>query len=150
VKPKPNARHPRTASRKSESAQADYRTGRDSSDNEGMPFNALVTNAGRLRILAALAGAEGRDLEFVELRQETELTDGNLASHARRLQDAGLIAIQKELRDNKPVTSYRLTNDGRTALESHVRALMQAILPREPAAAAHAAMTSSHDDEWID
>jgi DNA-binding HxlR family transcriptional regulator len=112
-----------------------------------MAFDALVTNAGRLRILAALAGGAGRDLEFVELRRETELTDGNLASHARRLQGAGLIAIHKSIRQNKPVTSYRLTGEGRAALESHVRALMQAVLPRESDIAPAA---PRDDDDWVD
>lgn len=117
-----------------------------------MTFDALVTNAGRLRILSALAGGAGRDLEFVELRQETRLTDGNLASHARRLQGAGFVTIQKAIRDNKPVTSYRLTDVGRAALESHVRALMQAIQPRETAVAPASphASSAAYDEEWID
>jgi hypothetical protein len=52
-----------------------------------MPFDALVANPGRLRILTALV-AEPRQ-EFVRLRERTRLTDGNLATHAKRLCGAG-------------------------------------------------------------
>ncbi len=88
----------------------------------------LIANPGRLKILTALA-VDSRQ-EFVHLRRQTKLTDGNLASHARRLQSAGLIAIDKQIRDGKPVTSLALTTEGRTALESHVRRLMAAISQR--------------------
>jgi len=88
----------------------------------------LIANPGRLKILTALA-VDSRQ-EFVHLRQRTKLTDGNLASHARRLQTAGFIAIDKQIRDGKPVTSIALTTEGRSALESHVRRLMAAISQR--------------------
>ena len=88
----------------------------------------LIANPGRLKILTALA-VDSRQ-EFVHLRRQTKLTDGNLASHARRLASAGFIAIDKQIRDGKPVTSLALTTEGRTALESHVRRLMAAISQR--------------------
>ena len=93
-----------------------------------MAFNPVVANAGRLQILTALAVQERQ--EFVQLRRATQLTDGNLASHARRLQSAGLIAIDKEFRSGKPVTQFALTSEGRKALELHVRRLMAALSQR--------------------
>lgn len=99
-----------------------------------MPFDPLVANAGRLRILTALAVEERQ--EFVHLRRRTQLTDGNLAAHAKRLSSAGLIEIDKQFREGKPVTSYLLTAEGRRALESHARRLVAAISHRrlpEPA-----------------
>lgn len=87
-----------------------------------MPFDPLVANPGRLEILTALAGEAPQ--EFVRLRERTRLTDGNLASHAKRLQTGGLIAVDKWFRAGKPVTSFALTPTGRAALESHVRSLM--------------------------
>lgn len=86
---------------------------------------SLVVNPGRLRILTALAGS--RREEFVPLRNRTQLTDGNLAAHAKRLHSAGLIGIDKQFRDGKPVTSYTLTGTGRAALEEHARQLMAAV-----------------------
>jgi DNA-binding MarR family transcriptional regulator len=118
--------------------------------NEVAPFESLIASPGRLRILTALA-AEPR-LEFVRLRQHTHLTDGNLATHARRLETAGLVSIEKTFRDRKPVTHVRLTDAGRHALERHARELLEALGVRraateQPAYEPRAAML---DDDWID
>src|SRR3712207_3017097 len=106
-----------------------------------MSFDPLVANPGRLKILTALAVEERQ--EFVDLRRRTQLTDGNLAAHAKRLQGGGLIEIDKRFRDGKPVTSFVLTDDGRKALESHVRRLMSALSQRRlPRAAVETTDTS--------
>ena len=128
------------------------------SDNTNMAFDAIVTNPGRLRILTALAVEEQQ--EFVQLRAKTSLTDGNLSSHARRLHTAGMIDIDKTFRDGKPVTQFRLTRQGRSALESHVRRLMAALSTRRLATEHRAEPTPTrrepeavavhHGDEWID
>ena len=111
-----------------------------------MPFDPLVANAGRLRILTALAVEERQ--EFVHLRRRTQLTDGNLAAHAKRLSSAGLIEIDKQFREGKPVTSYLLTADGRRALETHARRLVAAIshrrLPPTPQTATVVHPSSTH------
>ena len=110
---------------------------------------SLVVNPGRLRILTALAGSDRE--EFVPLRNRTRLTDGNLAAHAKRLKTAGLIEIDKQFRDGKPVTSFTLTHTGRAALEDHARQLLAAIgvAERPPR---HEPITSipQPSDEWID
>ena len=98
-----------------------------------MSFDPMVANPGRLSILTALAVEESQ--EFVQLRASTRLTDGNLASHARRLQTAGMIAVEKHFRGGKPVTSFALTVDGRKALEAHTRRLIAAISHRRLAVA---------------
>jgi DNA-binding transcriptional ArsR family regulator len=116
-----------------------------------MAFDPLVANDGRLRILAALAGEDG--LEFVRLRQVTELTDGNLSSHAKRLESGGLVAIRKQFREGKPVTTIHLTNDGRQRLRAHVNALVAAVggLPeREVPAVVGAEVGADRDEEWVD
>src|SRR4051812_13891944 len=90
-----------------------------------MAFDTLIANAGRLRILTALA-VENRQ-EFVRLRQMTCLTDGNLSAHARRLQSGGLIDIEKTFREGKPVTTFRLNETGRRRLTEHARELLAAV-----------------------
>lgn len=101
-----------------------------------MSFDTLVTNPGRLRILTTLAVEESQD--FVGLRKKTQLTDGNLSSHARRLREAGLVLVEKTFRNGKPVTSFTLTQQGRQALESHVRKLLAAISQRRMTSASSA------------
>jgi DNA-binding MarR family transcriptional regulator len=108
-----------------------------------MSFDALVSNAGRLRILTALAVANRQ--EFVQLRRITQLTDGNLSAHARRLEVAGLVDIQKTFREGKPVTTFCLTEDGRRRLTEHVNALLAAVGERPVAVAGVGA-----EEDWVD
>lgn len=112
-----------------------------------MSFDPLVTNPGRLSILTALAGSQPQ--EFVRLRSHTQMTDGNLATHARRLQVAGFVDIHKSLRNGKPVTTYTLTRQGRTALESHVSNLMAAMTDG-PSKPANPAPLHDDPDDWVD
>ena len=120
-----------------------------------MALDSLVANPGRLRILTALASDPQQD--FVQLRQVTKLTDGNLATHGRRLQTAGFVQIDKSIRDGKPVTSFRLTRTGRDALEAHARELLAALGPTTAIAdaparssAATAPTPAASEDEWVD
>ena len=85
-------------------------------------FDSLIASSGRLRILAALVGES--QLEFVGLRAKTQMTDGNLATHTRRLESAGFVKVEKSFRDRKPVTKVNLTVEGRRALEEHARELL--------------------------
>jgi len=88
-------------------------------------LDALIANPARLRILTALVADPKQ--EFVRLRTATRMSDGNLASHARRLHRAGLLAIDKNFRDGKPVTTFTLTEQGRQALHAHVAELLSAL-----------------------
>ena len=110
---------------------------------------ALVVNPGRLRILTALA--QSRRSEFVPLRDRTRLTDGNLAAHAKRLQSAGLIEVDKQFRAGKPVTSFTLTPTGREALEQHARYLQAAVGESTgPEPAVQAINLPEDRDDWVD
>jgi DNA-binding transcriptional ArsR family regulator len=128
-------------------------------------FDPLVVNPGRLRILTALATVPDETqpaLDFSELRRRTRLTDGNLASHARRLAEGGLIGVSKSFREGKPVTTYMLSDAGRIALHGHVRKLVASVQPptmamelksaKQPSSPSaiieHAAVEV--EDDWVD
>src|SRR5687768_4283775 len=115
------------------------------SDKAAMGFDPLVTNPGRLTILAALAGEGERALEFVRLRARTRLTDGNLAAHAKRLQSGGLIQVDKHFYAVKPVTRFTLTQLGRKALEQHVRRVTAAMTVLPPDDSSDASADSAPD-----
>lgn len=68
-------------------------------------------------------------LGFTELRELVGATDGNLATHSRKLEDAGYIQATKQFVDRKPLTTYALTDHGRAAFEAYIDAL-EALLPR--------------------
>ncbi len=72
----------------------------------------------RLGIVSALAASES--LTFGELKDVLKTTDGNLSVHARKLENAGYLKVSKGFEDRKPKTVYRLTTQGRKALESYL------------------------------
>jgi DNA-binding MarR family transcriptional regulator len=112
-----------------------------------MSFDPVVTNPGRLRILASLASEPSQG--FVQLRSATQLTDGNLSTHARRLASAGLIAIDKRFESGKPLTTITLTPQGRRALHEHVERLTAALQPA-PAPVASLLVEEDPHDNWVD
>lgn len=62
-------------------------------------------------------------VDFGEMKQLLEVTDGNLASHSTALEKANYIEIKKEFVGKKPRTSYRVTQSGRDAFQKHLAAL---------------------------
>jgi DNA-binding MarR family transcriptional regulator len=108
-----------------------------------MSFDSMVTSPGRLRILTALASQPRQP--FVELRARTGLTDGNLATHARRLQSAGFVTIEKTIEAGKALTTLHLTSAGRDALAAHARQLLAAL-----EAPPQQEQSTSSDEEWVD
>jgi len=73
----------------------------------------------RLAVMAILASVE--DAEFTFLRDKVGATDGNLSTHLSRLSEAGYVVAHKELLDGRPVSRYRLTDSGRSALKAYLQ-----------------------------
>lgn len=93
-------------------------------------LDRLIHERARLGIVTALAGVAS--LTFAELREVVGLTDGNLAVHGRRLEEAGYVAVSKGFDGRVPRTEYRLTADGRAALRrylDHMEAVIRAARP---------------------
>ncbi len=81
----------------------------------------------RLAIVSALAVNDS--LTFNALKALLDLTDGNLSVHARKLEEAGYVQCLKGFDGRIPRTEYRLTPQGRKALErylAHMEALIRA------------------------
>ena len=72
----------------------------------------------RLGILAILS--ETTECTFAALRDQLELTDGNLNRHLRTLEEAGLVEVRKTFEDRRPRTWLKLTRDGRKALRNQL------------------------------
>jgi len=90
-------------------------------------LDRLIHERVRLGIVSALAVNDC--LSFNELKALLRTTDGNLSVHARKLEEAGYIACAKSFEGRTPRTEYRLTADGRSALErylDHMEALIRA------------------------
>lgn len=82
----------------------------------------------RLGIMTLLVARGG--IEFKALREELMLTDGNLSTHLRKLEDAGYIVQDKVFASRKPLTSIVLTESGREAFLQYLDA-MRALLHTE-------------------
>ena len=93
-----------------------------------LELDRLIHERLRLGIVSALAVTER--LTFNDLKRLLQTTDGNLSVHARKLEDAEYIAVEKSFEGRVPRTEYRLTAAGRRALEKylvHMEAIIKAV-----------------------
>jgi DNA-binding MarR family transcriptional regulator len=81
----------------------------------------IIHEPARAAILAVLMGVESADFKF--LLEMTQLTKGNLSVHAKKLQEADYIRIEKSFLNNYPHTEYRLTKKGKTAFRAYIKRL---------------------------
>jgi DNA-binding MarR family transcriptional regulator len=84
-------------------------------------LNKVFESKIRLGIMSVLVANGSAD--FATLKSLLELTDGNLASHTRNLEEAGYIRCEKKFVDRKPNTTYMVTEAGREAFAAHITAL---------------------------
>jgi len=61
--------------------------------------------------------------DFNSLKETLDLTDGNLASHLKALEEKGMIRVNKQFIGRKPNTSYSATETGVTEFKHHLKAL---------------------------
>ena len=87
-------------------------------------FDELIHQPVRLQVMAALnALDEESQLDFGTLKELLSVTDGNLATHLRKLEDAGYVRITKTFVGRRPRTYVSITPKGRRAFSEHVQAL---------------------------
>jgi DNA-binding MarR family transcriptional regulator len=84
-------------------------------------FNKAFESKARLSIMSVLMVNES--LSFNALKELLNLTDGNLATHLRALEEAGYLLIFKQFVGRKPNTTYTATDAGRRAFADHLSAL---------------------------
>src|SRR5687767_2866280 len=90
-------------------------------------LDRLVHERVRLGILSALAASDSAT--FNDLKALLGATDGNVSVHARKLEEAGYVSCTKSFDGRMPRTEYRITADGRAALDrylDHMEALIRA------------------------
>jgi DNA-binding transcriptional ArsR family regulator len=82
-----------------------------------------VHDPARLAILTALSACAKAD--FLFLQRITGLTKGNLSSHLSKLEEAGLVEIEKRFVGKKTQTLVRLSDPGRQTVESYWTAMKE-------------------------
>jgi DNA-binding HxlR family transcriptional regulator len=120
------------AARKTRAEAGELREVRSWVGQSGAPgLDRLIHERMRLGIVSALA--VNNTLTFNDLKKLLKTTDGNLSVHARKLEEARYIACTKYFDGRLPKTEYRLTPEGRRALErylDHMEALIRATRDR--------------------
>ncbi|MGH1365320.1 MAG: winged helix-turn-helix domain-containing protein [Calditrichia bacterium] len=102
------------------------------------PFNALERifhEPNRLAIMSALSGA-ANGLSFRELKENCDLTDGNLSRHLKALEEADAVQIEKAFVGAKPRTTVVLTDNGRERFIEYLQALEEVLLKAADAVSA--------------
>ena len=88
-----------------------------------LDLDRLIHEPGRLAILTILLSV--KEADFVFLQRTTGLSKGNLSSHLTKLEDGGLIRIEKRFLNKKPNTSASLTALGKRRTARHWEQLEQ-------------------------
>jgi DNA-binding MarR family transcriptional regulator len=84
-------------------------------------IDPIIHAPARMAIMAVLTSTDAVDYTF--LSEELCLTDGNLTSHLKKLEESGYVRCTKGFIGRKPRTSYRITAKGRAAFECYIDAL---------------------------
>lgn len=86
-----------------------------------LQLDRVIHEKGRLAIMSMLAASP--ELSFTELRDTLNMTDGNLTTHIRTLQETGYVSVTKSFRDNRPLTTCALTSAGKKAFTNYINLL---------------------------
>ena len=83
-----------------------------------LQLDRVIHEKGRLAIMSMLAASP--ELSFTELRDALSMTDGNLTTHIRTLQEAGYVTVAKSYQNKRPLTTVSLNTAGSKASAEYV------------------------------
>jgi DNA-binding MarR family transcriptional regulator len=89
-------------------------------------INKYFESRARLGIMSVLMVEDAVDFTF--LKEALQLTDGNLASHLRALEEAAYLRVEKQFVGRRPNTRYTATPEGKDSFQSHLDALERLIM----------------------
>jgi DNA-binding MarR family transcriptional regulator len=95
-----------------------------------LQLNRVIHEKGRLAIMSMLAASP--ELSFTELRDALTMTDGNLTTHIRALQQEGYLAVAKSFQNRRPLTTCSLTTSGRKAFAEYINLLERIVQQNRP------------------
>ena len=88
-------------------------------------FNPTLHQPIRSNLMALLI-REG-ELPFKAIKEELNLTDGNLASHIKKLESEELVEVEKFFEGKKPKTLLKVTDKGKDEFKKYIQELKQFI-----------------------
>lgn len=88
-------------------------------------LNKVFESRIRIGIMSALVVND--QVNFNELKALIDVTDGNLSSHLKTLEDKEYIKVQKGFIGRKTNTTYSITKTGEKAFKEHINAMEEII-----------------------
>lgn len=88
-------------------------------------LNKAFESRVRLGIMSVLMVAD--EIDFVSLKEQLQVTDGNIASHITALEKLAYIKVEKKFIGKKPNTTYSVTAQGKKEFKEHINALEKLI-----------------------
>ncbi|HLH57388.1 MAG TPA: transcriptional regulator [Verrucomicrobiae bacterium] len=95
-----------------------------------LQLDRVIHEKGRLAIMSMLAASPR--LSFTEMRDTLHMTDGNLTTHIRTLQEAGYVSVTKSFQNNRPLTTCSLTASGKKAFTNYINLLEKIVQLTKP------------------
>ena len=95
-----------------------------------LQIDRVIHEKGRLAIMSMLAASP--ELSFTDLRDTLSMTDGNITTHIRTLQEAGYLSVTKSFQNNRPLTTCALTPAGKRAFTHYINLLERIIQQNKP------------------
>jgi len=89
-------------------------------------LDRVIHERARLSVLTSLI-TNPKGLAFGDLKQLCDLTDGNLNRHLKVLEEAGMVEIVKTTDRNRPLTTCRITVEGRARYLEYLGTLEQVV-----------------------
>lgn len=88
-------------------------------------LNKVFDSRIRLGIMSSLI--VNTTVNFNELKELLDITDGNLASHLKTLEESAFVKVSKGFIGRKTNTTYSITKTGEKAFKQHLDALEKMI-----------------------
>jgi len=89
-------------------------------------LDKTIHETGRLAIMTLLATRP--EWSFPDLKQELDMSDGNLITHLRKLEEAEYLTMTKEPQVvGRPLTKCALSPKGRTAFDRYLHVLEEIV-----------------------
>ena len=89
--------------------------------DEIIKLDKIIHEPARIAILTLLSVVEKAD--FLYLKYNTGLTQGNLSSHLAKLENAGYVNIEKTFKGKRPLTRIQLSETGKREFEKYLKTI---------------------------
>lgn len=90
-----------------------------------LKLDKVIHEKRRMAIMSLLAATP--HMSFTDMKTSLQMTDGNLTSHIRTLQQAGYVAVTKSMNHRRPLTTCSLTESGNKAFTDYIELLEEIV-----------------------